>query len=59
MLDHLLEKWLVVWETHGGPEGWYAVVNDDGIVAYFSNEKDACDFRLMKINMELNFEMNA
>jgi hypothetical protein len=34
--------------------GWYAVVNEKGIIAYFGNEKDAFRFRLDYINQLLN-----
>jgi hypothetical protein len=54
----LLEEWSVLapgqWENDVGPEGWYAVANDQGIVAYFGAERDAFAFRLMKINIILN-----
>lgn len=33
---------------------WYAVSNNKGIIAYFSNEVDACSFRLSYINRILN-----
>jgi hypothetical protein len=57
-LDDLLEKWHVhepdMWENEEGPKGWYAVSNNDGIVAYFGNEVDAFRWRLDMINKELN-----
>ncbi len=55
-LDELLEEYLVdfAWENDEGPKNWYAVSNNDGIIAYFGNEKDAFAFRLMKINFILN-----
>jgi hypothetical protein len=57
-LDELLEDWSVLepglWKNETGPEGWYAVANDDGIIAYFRDEKDAFAFRLDKINQILN-----
>jgi len=34
--------------------GWFAVVNDKGIIAYFGSEKDAFRFRLDYINQILN-----
>lgn len=47
-LDRLLESWSVLepgmWENETGPKGWYAVCNDDGIVAYFGNRADAGSF---------------
>lgn len=57
-LDDLLEVWAVhppgMWENDDGPEGWYAVSNDDGIKAYFGEEVDAYRWRLDMINKELN-----
>lgn len=57
-LEMLLEVWAVMepglWENETGPKGWYAVSNDDGIVAYFGKEADAFRFRLAEINRELN-----
>jgi len=57
-LEELLEEWSVLypgmWENKSGPQDWYAVSNDDGIVAYFAKEGDAFMFRLDKINTELN-----
>ena len=39
LLDELLEKWSVIppgsWFNDTGPKDWFAVCNDDGIVAYF------------------------
>ena len=43
-----------MWENVEGPKGWYAVVTDEGIVAYFSAENDALRFRLDLINRHLN-----
>jgi len=40
--------------SHDSIAEWYAVSNDDGIVAYFGNEKDAFRFRLAEINRALN-----
>lgn len=37
-----------------GPPGWWAVVNEDGICAYFGKEVDAFRFRLAEINRRLN-----
>ena len=34
--------------------GWFAVVNEEGIIAYFGKEKHAFKFRLDYINNELN-----
>lgn len=57
-LDELLETWCVygpgVWENDDGPEGWWGVANEDGIVAYFGREADAFRFRLAEINRALN-----
>ncbi len=59
VLKELLEEWSVLtpnqWENDKGPEGWYAVCNDDdGIIAYFKEEKKAYSFRLSEINKILN-----
>lgn len=57
-LEHLLEVWSVlfagVWENEEGPKGWYAVCNDNGIIAYFADEKSAFRFRLSEINRVMN-----
>lgn len=57
-LDDLLEEWSVLepgmWENDSDPKDWYAVCNQDGIIAYFSNESDAYRFRLSEINRILN-----
>jgi hypothetical protein len=57
-LDDLLESWSVLipgqWENAQGPKGWFAVCNDEGIVAYFGKEEDAFRFRLNEINRVLN-----
>lgn len=44
------------WENSEGPKGWYGVSDDDsgGIVAYFSTEKAAFQYRLSLINQRLN-----
>lgn len=34
--------------------GWFGVVNDEGIIAYFGRENDALRFRLDYINQILN-----
>jgi hypothetical protein len=61
MLEKLLEEYQVhasgVWENELNNSiisEWYAVSNNDGIIAYFSNEKEACYYRLCKINRILN-----
>lgn len=57
-LEDLLETWSVLppgqWENNAGPKEWFAVCNDQGIVAYFGNEQDALRFRLSEINRTLN-----
>ena len=57
-LDEALERWSVLppgmWGNEDGPKGWYAVANDDGIVAYFHDEVDAYRWRLSMINRDLN-----
>lgn len=57
-LEDALEVWQVdppgMWENDFGPADWYAVSNDDGIVAYFGDEHDANRFRLMQVNRLLN-----
>jgi hypothetical protein len=57
-LDDLLEIWSVIdpaqWENDAGPEGWFAVSNSNGIIAYFGTEADAYRFRLAEINRVLN-----
>jgi hypothetical protein len=59
-LEELLEIWAVMapgtWDNESTETlgDWYAVSNDDGIVAYFGNEQDAFRFRLAEINRTLN-----
>ncbi|KPN62991.1 hypothetical protein SAMN04488527_15719 [Aliiroseovarius crassostreae] len=57
-LDAALERWQVhepgMWENDTGPEGWHAVSNDDGIVAYFGDPADAYRHRITMINRDLN-----
>ncbi len=43
-----------MWENDQGPSDWFAVVNDDGIIAYFGDETDALRFRLDYINRQMN-----
>lgn len=43
-----------MWENETGPVGWFAVSNDDGIIAYFGQEVDAFRFRLDYINRKMN-----
>lgn len=57
-LETLLEEWVVMdpaqWENDHGPKGWYAVANEDGIVAYFAQEIDALRYRMFEIGRILN-----
>ena len=55
-LDQTLERWFVMSpEREGNLKDWSAVGNDDdGIIAYFFDEKAAYRFRLAEINRELN-----
>jgi hypothetical protein len=57
-LNELLYAWYVMppdgWENDDEPHGWWAVCNDDGIVAYFADEVSAFRFRLAEINRALN-----
>lgn len=57
-LDTLLEEISVLdpegWENTEGPQNWYAVCDDKGIIAYFSTEEHAFNFRLSLINARLN-----
>jgi len=59
-MDELLEIWSVhfpgTWENENSDKlgDWYAVSNDDGIIAYFMIENDAYRFRLDQINRILN-----
>ena len=57
-LNEALETFVVMtpgmWENSIGPLDWCAVCNDDGIIAYFGKEEDACRFRLAEINRLLN-----
>lgn len=56
-LDDLLQE-VSVMEADEAPEnditGWYAVVDTDGINAYFSTETEALAYRLFLINRILN-----
>ena len=58
LLDELLETWSVLapgqWENDQGPQDWYAVCDEEGIIAYFAEEPDALRFRLSEINRVLN-----
>ena len=51
--NEILDTWQVHepgdWQNDTGPEGWYAVSNDNGIVAYFGRESDAYRFRWNEI----------
>ena len=57
-LDDALEQVSVfgpgLWENADGPEGWWAVCDEDGIIAYFGSEVNAFHFRLAVINAKLN-----
>lgn len=56
-LDELLDEISVLdeWENQTkGLEGWFAVVTDLGIIAYFGEELEAYKFRLDYINRILN-----
>lgn len=58
-IEEALEKWQVhepgMWENDTGPQGWWAVSNDDdGIVAYFAQPSDAYRWRLDQVNRDLN-----
>lgn len=63
-LDALLEDYEVFQIDYEGltkaqhikiPEDWYSVsTGDEGDVAYFKHERDACAFRLLRINDEMN-----
>lgn len=57
-LDDVLGIWGVLspdmWINDFGPLGWWAVVDEENIVAYFENEITAYRFRLSEINRMLN-----
>ena len=57
-LKEALEIWAVLepgaWENDLGPVDFYAVSNDEGIIAYFDQRKDAYRFRFAEINRLLN-----
>ena len=57
-LSDLLESWSVLppgqWDNAEGPEGWFAVCNDNAVIAYFADETAAFRFRLAEINRALN-----
>lgn len=57
-LDYYLQEVTVMepglWENEDGPKDWYAVSNEEGIIAYFGKEVDALRFRLDYINRKLN-----
>lgn len=59
-IEDLLEEISVMeyglWENDASDvlKGWYAVSNDEGIIAYFGREEDAYMFRLDYINRILN-----
>lgn len=43
-----------MWENDTGPEGWWAVSDNDGIKAYFADEDAAFRWRIAEINRILN-----
>lgn len=43
-----------MWENEDGPKGWWAVSNEDGIIAYFGDEVSAFRFRIDYINRKIN-----
>lgn len=57
-LDTMLTTVVVLepgmWENDTGPQNWYAVEDETGIIAYFANGTDAYRFRLDQINGRLN-----
>lgn len=56
-LDYYLQEVNVLWDfpdSNPIAEGWCAVSNEEGIIAYFGNEVDAFRFRLDYINRKLN-----
>ena len=56
-LDDLLDAVKVVSvgsDTSNCPNGWYALVDESGVVAYFCHEEDAFSFRLVLVNARLN-----
>jgi hypothetical protein len=57
-ISDLLDEWQVIapgmWANDCGPKNWWAASNNDGIIAYFANEEDACAFVLLKIKKLLS-----
>ena len=55
-LDELLEIVEVLEDVNDTfpVQGWYAVGNHVGIIAYFEEEEDACAFRMAYINTCMN-----
>ena len=57
-LNDALDIWQVhypgMWENETGPEDWFAVSNDEGIVAYLTTEADAFRYRMWEVNRTLN-----
>jgi hypothetical protein len=56
-LDELLDDWSVSDVEEDNIQtvnGWWAVSNTEGVIAYFGREADAFRFRLAEINRELN-----
>ena len=61
-IEDALAKWQVhpyAGEASPWPANWWAVSNNEGIIAYFGNEVDAFRFRLMQVNFDLNGATNA
>lgn len=57
-LSDLLENIAVMapgqWDNEEGPKDWFAVGDDNGIIAYCGNETLALHLRLAIINSRLN-----
>ena len=53
-LDSMLEEVSIQDVEEGELIGWFAVVDCDGINAYFSTETEALSYRLFLINRILN-----
>lgn len=57
-LSDALERWIVhapgQWENATGPRTFWAVANEDGIVAYFADGQSANRYRLMMVALDCN-----